>query len=150
MSHNWKNILVSSESSLRQVLKVIDNETLKLALVVDSKNMLLGTITDGDIRRALIKNISLNACVIEVMNRKPTVVEYGTPKHKLLGLMKKKELHNIHMEAWKNGVKSLYYCRSKSIQRAESNASWTRARESEGREPELAVQPEYEECLSCQ
>ncbi len=63
----------------------------------------------------------------------------------------KKELHNIHMEAWKKGVKSLYYCRSKSIQRAESNASWLRTRESEGREPELeATQPEYEECLSCQ
>jgi len=63
----------------------------------------------------------------------------------------KKELHDIHMNAWKKGVKSLYYCRSKSIQRAESNASWIRARESEGREPELeAQQPEYEECLSCQ
>jgi len=62
----------------------------------------------------------------------------------------KKELHDIHFTAWKKGVKSLYYCRSKSIQRAESNASWTRARESEGREPELSAQPEYEECLSCQ
>ena len=62
----------------------------------------------------------------------------------------KKELHGIHMEAWKKGVKSLYYCRSKSIQRAESNASWTRARESQGREPELQEQPQYEECLSCQ
>lgn len=95
MTFDWKNILVSSESKLRQVLKVIDNESLKLALVVDSKNMLLGTITDGDIRRALIKNISLDACVIEVMNRKPTVVEYGTPKHKLLGLMEKKKLHAL-------------------------------------------------------
>lgn len=63
----------------------------------------------------------------------------------------KKDLHGIHMEAWKKGVKSLYYCRSKSIQRAESNASWIRTRESEGREPELAAQPaNYEECLSCQ
>lgn len=64
----------------------------------------------------------------------------------------KKDLHGIHMEAWKKGVKSLYYCRSKSIQRAESNASWIRARESEGREPELADQGEtnYDECLSCQ
>jgi ribonucleoside-diphosphate reductase alpha chain len=62
----------------------------------------------------------------------------------------KKQLHDIHFTAWKKGVKSLYYCRSKSIQRAESNASWTRARESEGREPELSAQPEYEECLSCQ
>mgnify|MGYP000911213457 CR=1 FL=1 len=95
MSHDWKNILVSSEFTLKQVLKVIDNESLKLALVVDSKNMLLGTITDGDIRRALIKNISLDTCVIEVMNRKPTVVEYGTPKNELLGLMEKKELHAL-------------------------------------------------------
>ncbi len=63
----------------------------------------------------------------------------------------KADLHRIHWEAWKKGVKSLYYCRSKSIQRAESNASWVRARESEGREPELTEQKaKYEECLACQ
>ena len=64
----------------------------------------------------------------------------------------KKDLHGIHFEAWKKGVKSLYYCRSKSIPRAESNASWIRSRESKGREPELTEQPtgNYEECLACQ
>ena len=63
----------------------------------------------------------------------------------------KKTLHQLHMDAWKKGVKSLYYCRSKSIQRAESNASWLRTKQSEGRQPELsAAEPEYEECLSCQ
>jgi ribonucleoside-diphosphate reductase alpha chain len=67
----------------------------------------------------------------------------------------KADLHGIHFEAWKKGVKSLYYCRSKSIQRAESNASWMRTRESQGREPELsdqtAAEPKkYEECLACQ
>ncbi len=70
----------------------------------------------------------------------------------------KADLHRIHWEAWKKGVKSLYYCRSKSIQRAESNASWLRTRESKGREPELTAQQEgagaeqgkYEECLACQ
>ena len=68
----------------------------------------------------------------------------------------KADLHRIHWEAWKKGVKSLYYCRSKSIQRAESNASWVRSRESKGREPELSDQvagteeKKYEECLACQ
>ena len=65
----------------------------------------------------------------------------------------KADLHRIHWEAWKKGVKSLYYCRSKSIQRAESNASWLRTRESKGREPELGEQSgekKYEECLACQ
>ncbi len=71
----------------------------------------------------------------------------------------KKELHHIHMEAWKKGVKSLYYCRSKSIQRAESAASWQRSKDAlkqsahGNREPELGEkqgESKYEECLACQ
>jgi ribonucleoside-diphosphate reductase alpha chain len=67
----------------------------------------------------------------------------------------KKELHRIHWEAWKKGVKSLYYCRSKSIQRAESAASWERSKGAAPvptREPELqsAESGNYEECLACQ
>ncbi len=64
----------------------------------------------------------------------------------------KKDLHDIHYQAWKKGVKTLYYCRSKSIQRAESDASWKRgvAKDLENlREPELP-ETQYEECLSCQ
>lgn len=57
----------------------------------------------------------------------------------------KKDLHEIHYMAWKKGVKSLYYCRSKSIQRAESDASWKRSAAETPQEP-----PKYEECLSCQ
>jgi len=64
----------------------------------------------------------------------------------------KKDLHEIHYLAWKKGVKSLYYCRSKSIQRAESDASWKRGSSiapDNLREPELG-ETQYEECLSCQ
>ncbi len=67
----------------------------------------------------------------------------------------KAELHRVHFEAWKKGVKSLYYCRSKSIQRAESDASWKRTMSDapkDNRQPELGDQGEkkYEECLACQ
>lgn len=65
----------------------------------------------------------------------------------------KAELHRIHWDAWKKGVKSLYYCRSKSIQRAESDASWKRAQAGEppsNRAPELGDTNQYEECLACQ
>jgi ribonucleoside-diphosphate reductase alpha chain len=64
----------------------------------------------------------------------------------------KADLHRIHWEAWQKGVKSLYYCRSKSIQRAESDASWKRTQALEptdNREPEL-TDNNYEECLACQ
>lgn len=66
----------------------------------------------------------------------------------------KSELHKLHWDAWAKGVKSLYYCRSKSIQRAESAASWHRTKMANDTEPkqlELGEEPKkYEECLACQ
>lgn len=55
----------------------------------------------------------------------------------------KKDLHAIHFLAWKKGVKSLYYCRSRSIQRGESvsNNKYSSTKTKIGN---------YEECLSCQ
>ena len=60
----------------------------------------------------------------------------------------KKELHQIHFQAWKKGLKSLYYCRSKSIQRAENinNGSSTDVKMNVYKKQET----EYDECLSCQ
>jgi len=66
----------------------------------------------------------------------------------------KKELHDIHFQAWKKGLKSLYYCRSKSIQRAEnvnkgSSTDVTKnvySKENESNNKDN----NYEECLSCQ
>src|SRR5690606_34331500 len=71
----------------------------------------------------------------------------------------KRDLHQIHMMAWKKGVKSLYYCRSKSIQRAEAAIPLTPT----ASVPHLgkiaskrlsagapAATTDYEECLACQ
>lgn len=71
----------------------------------------------------------------------------------------KRDLHQIHFQAWKKGVKSLYYCRSKSIQRGESNATSEIAGTSvpvgvpkaAPRPAAMAApMPEPEECLACQ
>ena len=65
----------------------------------------------------------------------------------------KADLHGIHMEAWKKGVKSLYYCRSKSIQRAESAASWAKAKKAANEGEQLSFESgpkNYDECLACQ
>ena len=66
----------------------------------------------------------------------------------------KKELHKIHFDAWKKGLKSLYYCRSKSIQRAENindaNSTDVTANVYKSKNKQTNEEPEYEECLSCQ
>jgi ribonucleoside-diphosphate reductase alpha chain len=67
----------------------------------------------------------------------------------------KRDLHQIHMLAWKKGMKSLYYCRSLSIQRADA-VSEKAVRPVEftdaptaGPQP-VAAATDYEECLACQ
>jgi ribonucleoside-diphosphate reductase alpha chain len=68
----------------------------------------------------------------------------------------KRDLHQLHFQAWKKGVKSLYYCRSKSIQRAEVVANHEGeqttvphlGKVNGGDQP--AEQIDYEECLACQ
>jgi len=65
----------------------------------------------------------------------------------------KRELHKIHFDAWKKGLKSLYYCRSKSIQRAENvndSKSTDILTNVYKQKPTTVKDPEYEECLSCQ
>ena len=63
----------------------------------------------------------------------------------------KKELHQIHFQAWKKGLKSLYYCRSKSIQRAENiNSGSSTDIEMNVYKNKENQETEYEECLSCQ
>ena len=65
----------------------------------------------------------------------------------------KKDLHQIHFQAWKKGLKSLYYCRSKSIQRAENvnDAKSTDVTANVYKSKNQQTnETEYEECLSCQ
>ena len=66
----------------------------------------------------------------------------------------KKELHNIHFQAWKKGLKSLYYCRSKSIQRAENVTAGSSTDVTknvyENKNKSNNKDNNYEECLSCQ
>ena len=64
----------------------------------------------------------------------------------------KRELHQIHFQAWKKGLKSLYYCRSKSIQRAENinSGSSTDITKNVYSQNKSDDKTEYDECLSCQ
>ncbi len=95
MSHNWKNILILPSTNIQEALRVIDSEALQLALVVDNNRKLLGTITDGDIRRALINNLPLTLPVSEVMYTTPTTVSIGTSRAKILELMNEKQVNSI-------------------------------------------------------
>lgn len=91
----WKKILITQEVTIRDTLQIIDASAMQIALVVDEENRLLGTVTDGDIRRGILKGINLDDHVMKIMNPHPTVAKSYERRDIILAVMKLKRLNHI-------------------------------------------------------
>lgn len=92
---NWESTLVSPETSIRRALEIIDSSAAQIVLVTDSDRRLLGTVTDGDVRRAILRGVSLDDDVQKVMHDKPVTADLDTDKGPILELMKTKGIHQV-------------------------------------------------------
>ena len=88
-------ILISPEISVREAIAVINSGGMQIALVVDDSHHLLGTVTDGDIRRALLKGLTLEHPVEQVFNREPFVVHANISQETVSQLMNLNRLRQI-------------------------------------------------------
>lgn len=70
---NWKTSLLPENSSVADAIRVLEANDSHICLVVDSDGRLKGTITDGDVRRSLLRMVPLTASVDEVMRANPIV-----------------------------------------------------------------------------
>ncbi|ELE1909193.1 TPA: nucleotidyltransferase family protein [Vibrio vulnificus] len=95
MSYCWQKTLIREQNTVKQALEIINNEALRVALVVDNNQHLVGVVTDGDIRRGLLKNLTLAEPVSLVMNLSPTIAKMGTRREDLIELMEKKGILSI-------------------------------------------------------
>ena len=92
---NWRDALVSSSTSLRQTIEAITEGSLQIALVVDSEGKLLGTVTDGDIRKAILAGKDLDITAGEAMRSQPITSASKTPRAAILKLMREKRIHQM-------------------------------------------------------
>lgn len=83
----WEMVLARPNQSIYDVMKIIDKSATQIALVVDDKDKLLGTVTDGDIRRGLLSKISLNSSIIKVMNTNPKTITKSTKKSQVYKML---------------------------------------------------------------
>jgi len=93
--HNWNKATLKQDNTMEMAIKILNQESLRIVMVVDQDERLVGTITDGDIRRGLIKQLSLNAELSEFMFRNPTVASLKDSKSSILAIMKKLDLLQI-------------------------------------------------------
>ncbi|DAB27734.1 MAG: alcohol dehydrogenase [Sulfurimonas sp. RIFOXYD12_FULL_33_39] len=92
---NIDNILLKPHSTIKEALSVIESGSKKIALVVDDDKKLLGTLTDGDIRRALLKNLSLDDFVESIIFKTPITCKANYNREEILELSLKNKLYQI-------------------------------------------------------
>ena len=92
---NIEDITVKESISILEVMKIIDESSKQIAIVIDENNKLLGTISDGDIRRALLKNIPLTESVKEIYFKTPTVASINDSREEIINICKVKKIHQI-------------------------------------------------------
>lgn len=91
----WQKVLVQPNSTIREALQKINSGTFRMSIVVGSDGNLQGVVTDGDVRRGLLKGILLDDSVVKVMNSEPVTAQEGISKNELIEIMTTKDLLSI-------------------------------------------------------
>lgn len=86
-SNNWREATLRPDAPLSRALESLDVTGLQIVLVIDQGEHLLGTLTDGDIRRALMRGFSLDEATELHMNRSPITVPRGARKSAILNIL---------------------------------------------------------------
>lgn len=89
------DIKLSINSTIKDALQTINNGGLQIAIVVDENDSLVGTVTDGDIRRGLLNGLDLNSNINLIVHKSPSTANVGDTKESILKIALAKKLHKI-------------------------------------------------------
>lgn len=93
--NRWRDIVIRPSDSVQRAIQTIDRSTAQIALVVDSRDKLLGTVTDGDVRRGILKGISLEEKVERVMRKTPIVLSPGGNRKDIEAVLRQKMIRQL-------------------------------------------------------
>ena len=91
----FERTLVRAEATVRETIECIDAGAIEIALVIDDQRRLLGTVTDGDVRRALLGGLALDDPVEAIVHRDPVTAAAGTDSATLLRLMSERGVDQV-------------------------------------------------------
>jgi dTDP-glucose pyrophosphorylase/CBS domain-containing protein len=91
----WRKALLPAESTVQQAIRCLNDSALQIALAVDGSGSLVGTVTDGDIRRGLLRGLDLASSIEAIIQRDPLVVPPELGRDMVLQLMKANRIHQL-------------------------------------------------------
>ena len=110
--HDWRNVAVNEQYSIRTALAVLDSASLQIVLVVSQDQTLLGTLTDGDVRRALLRGETLDNPVVSAMNKAPTVGSQQDSETAWKNVLVEQSLRHLPILDQSQKIVGLYYAKT--------------------------------------
>ena len=104
---DWHGTLLSSGAKVREAINVLNQVSLKIVLVVDRLGRLEGTVSDGDIRRGLLRGCDLNSPLSKILRRNPLVAHPAHRRDAITRLMLANEIQQIPVVDGKRRVVGL-------------------------------------------
>ena len=92
---SWRKAIVTTQASVGEAIAAIESGGIQVALVLDEANRLVGIVTDGDIRRGLLRGIQLSSLATEVVNRSAVSVPATLSREERLHLMRQKSIKQL-------------------------------------------------------
>ncbi|UTW51613.1 nucleotidyltransferase family protein [bacterium SCSIO 12827] len=92
---NWRDAIIRPHDTILAAIESIERGVRQIALVLDDDERLIGSVTDGDIRRAILKGMTLEQPVVHAMNSAPFRVDRDHDKSALKATMLARRLHQV-------------------------------------------------------
>ena len=96
--HDWPKVILKLNDTIQTAIMVLDEvsaESLRIVVIVDENERLIGTVTDGDIRRGLIKRFSMDTAITKIMSTNPIVAFESDDKQQIFSKMKELDVFSI-------------------------------------------------------
>lgn len=105
---NWRKTLLPLSSTLQEAIRNLNASSLQIALVVEPGDSLVGTLTDGDIRRGLLRDMSLDSPIETLVRREALVAPPQWSRKTVLQLMQANKIHHLPIVDEKRNVVGLH------------------------------------------
>jgi dTDP-glucose pyrophosphorylase len=103
------DVTIAEDRSFREAVTLINKRRSGIALVTDNGNGLAGVLTDGDIRRAILKGVSLDEPVRNAMVRMPATVPLDCTRGEIFRLFVEKKISHLPVVDEGNNILGIYY-----------------------------------------
>jgi dTDP-glucose pyrophosphorylase len=104
----WRKTLLPLKVTIKDVVNLLNKVALRIALITDESNVLIGTVSDGDIRRGLLKGLNLDSPIESIVKRNPIVVSPELSREKVLQIMASNNIQQVPVINERNEVIGLH------------------------------------------